>query len=92
MTLSESILGKRISDLSQSDLETYFTVGRKEANNIEFKSYIDHPAQGGSIISRDKEKLQKIFSSIGAFLNTGGGILIWGAPTGNKLAGDRDPK
>jgi hypothetical protein len=90
MTLSETIFGRRVSELTQSDLESYFQTHKKESNNLEFKSYVDRPSQQGSATSRDKEKLNKIFTSICAFLNTGGGILIWGSPVGSKLPGETE--
>jgi Putative DNA-binding domain len=90
MTISESFLGKIIAEITETDLTIYFQLPRKESDNIEYKSYVDHPHEGGTVSSRDKKKLAKIFTSIVAFLNTSGGLLIWGAPHGNPLPDERE--
>jgi hypothetical protein len=90
MTISESFFGKKINDLAEQDLFNYFSTVRKESDNIEYKSYVDHSSEGGTQESRNKKKYSKILESITAFLNTGGGILIWGAPRGEKLTGETE--
>lgn len=68
--LIENIFGKNLENLQVEDLIEFFEQERKETFNLEFKS-------GGV-------SLEKIYSEISAFLNTGGGILIIGTPDKNK--------
>jgi hypothetical protein len=72
MTYTESILGKKIFDLTYQDIETFFITEKEENLNLEFKSY---PAQGNH---KDKENVIK--KSVCALLNSEGGVIIWGAP------------
>lgn len=72
MSYSKSILGKDIFDLNYQDIELFFQNEREESLNLEFKSYVN---QGPY-----KDKENAIKKSVCAFLNSEGGILIWGAP------------
>lgn len=78
MTYSESILGKKISDLTLKDIEDFFQCNREESLNLEFKSY---PAKGDH-----KEKEIAVKKTVCALLNSEGGIVIWGAPSEVTLA------
>lgn len=71
MSLCETYFGKPINKLKWEDIETFFKVERKESEHLEFKS--------GRFSSKD-ELFNKLHTSISAFLNTGGGIYIVGAP------------
>src|SRR4030095_1215138 len=82
MTFSKSFFDKELTELKHADLVKFFESPKKEGNNIEFKSYKDVAHPGTTKSARDKEKLQKILSSVCAFLNTDGGLLVWGAPEG----------
>jgi hypothetical protein len=90
MTISETFLQKKIENIDENDLVTYFQKPRKESDRIEYKSYTDHPSEGGTVNSRDKKKLAKIFWTVVAFLNTDGGLLIWGAPKGSQLPDEKE--
>jgi hypothetical protein len=85
MSITKSFFDKELAELQHADLIKFFELPKKEGNNIEFKSYKDFAIQGTTKSSRDKEKLQKILSSVCAFLNTDGGLIIWGAPEGKPL-------
>ncbi|MBV6440988.1 MAG: ATP-binding protein [Haliscomenobacteraceae bacterium CHB4] len=66
--MTENILGRKIEDIDAADLVEYFTTGRKESDLLEFKSIV------GPL---DK---QKVMRTICAFLNSSGGVIVWGAP------------
>ncbi|UXD67761.1 ATP-binding protein [Sphingobacterium faecium] len=67
----KQILGKSIRDLTIEDLKEYFSESKEETEILEFKS-----GHG------DFEKIfnNNILRTICAFLNSSGGVLIWGAP------------
>ena len=73
---SKLYFNKNLEDLVYEDLTTYFIDERIESDKLEFKSYNQ---KGNS-----SEKFNGICKSIAAFLNSGGGLLIWGAPSGAK--------
>lgn len=66
MTICESIFQKKLYDLTVADLEAFFAEPQEENAILEFK-------EG----STDVQKLHK---EVAAFLNTEGGLLIYGAP------------
>jgi hypothetical protein len=68
-----------ISQVSETDLVQFFTTQQEESDTLELKSYINYN-DGKSKPEKNKEKLNSIISTICAFLNSEGGILIWGAP------------
>jgi hypothetical protein len=72
MTYSESILGKKIGDLTLNHIEEFFQTNREESLNLEFKSY---PQQG-----KHDAKEYAVKRAVCALLNSEGGIVIWGAP------------
>ena len=77
-----NFFGKNIKDINQDDLTTYFAQPRREADNLEFKSYPP---------TADFEKsLQKILKTVCAFLNSAGGMIIWGAPGGSRPNGETE--
>ena len=69
--------GKRISDLNFIDIENFFVESREESDQIEFKSFNE----------RDNlnQQLEPIIRTACAFLNSSGGIVIAGAPTGQEV-------
>lgn len=80
MDYSKKVFGKSINDLTYQIVEDYFNEEREESNSIEFKSY---SAQHGNL----NKNLDGVIRGICAFLNSDGGIVIWGAPEGIKVEG-----
>jgi hypothetical protein len=70
--LTHLILGHSIDSIGYAQVETYFSDVRDETNNLEFKSYTS---------SDDFNKnFENLLAPICSFLNSDGGVLIWGAP------------
>jgi hypothetical protein len=86
-SLIDSIFGKSIHSLTKDDISTFFKTEKRETDVIEFKSYVDEEKPGTNKRDRDKEKLKDIIRTVCGFLNSDGGILIWGAPKGQKKSG-----
>lgn len=82
MTLSERIFSKPITELTYSDIESYFTQARSETDLIEFKGY-----GSGKTIEDNFNGVHKAFC---AMLNSQGGIIVWGAPYGVKATGQKE--
>lgn len=82
MDFTKILLRKELRDLLYPDIEDYFKVSRKESNTIEFKSY----TSSGEIDSQ----YNAIYKTICGFLNSDGGLLIWGAPSGQKMPGKKE--
>jgi hypothetical protein len=74
--ITELIFKKNLQELTIDDLKSFFLSEQKESNVLEFKS-ID----SSDIQNQDNA----IIKTLSAFLNTEGGILIWGSPKGHKL-------
>lgn len=74
--------GKPLAELQYADIEHFFTNEHSESDQIEFKSFNPN----GPLES----KLAGIIEGITAFLNSSGGLLIWGAPEGSKVAGRKE--
>jgi hypothetical protein len=82
--LSSLLLGKPLGELTLPDLQHYFQQAKTESNKLEFKSFtIGFPADS------DKEE-RNILRTICGFLNSEGGILIWGSPTGIAQPGQKE--
>lgn len=79
MSLIEQYFGKNVVDVTYQDIEHFFSIEKTESDKIEFKSYVE----GGN----EKEKENGIIRSIAGFLNSGGGLIIWGSPKGEKVEG-----
>jgi len=80
MDFSKIYFGKDQLDLQYQDLVAFFQSAKEESNKIEFKSFsINH--------STSYKDLPIVTRSICAFLNSEGGIVIWGAPQGKKIPG-----
>jgi hypothetical protein len=82
MGFAKQLFGKSLRELTYSDIESYFQSERKENDTLEFKSY---PSRGNS-----QDKLKGIFKSVCAFLNSSGGIIVWGAPEGTVVGTDKE--
>ena len=78
MNYSKSYFNKNLIELNYQDIIDYFIEEQEESDKIEFKSFVE---QHGNFNS----KLEGVIRGICAFLNSDGGILIWGAPIGEKL-------
>ncbi|HLP52635.1 MAG TPA: ATP-binding protein [Chitinophagales bacterium] len=84
MNYSELFFGKSdITDLSYSDILSYFKDEKEESDKIEYKSFVVDEKDLGGIPAKEKG----ILRAICAFLNSEGGIIIWGAPKGALVAG-----
>lgn len=75
MDYSLSYFGKSIENLTYSDISNFFIEEQEESERIEFKAY---SKQYGNF----NKNLDGVIRAICAFLNSDGGILIWGAPEG----------
>ena len=75
--------GKSLKDITENDLIIFFSESRAETDNIEYKSYPK---------TADWEAgLNKLLKTISSMLNGSGGIVIWGAPLGQKPEGSKEP-
>src|SRR5581483_10107997 len=88
--MTNAVFGKALLDLQTSDMAHFFSSPKKESNTIEFKAYVDQQLPGTTKQKRDEEKISEIIRTLCAFLNSDGGILIWGAPKGQRIAGDTE--
>lgn len=75
---------KNLHELTFEDIENFFLEEKEESDKIEFKSFYDE---------EDKDfdkKRNKVLKSISGFLNSEGGIIIWGAPCGQNVEGKKE--
>ncbi|WP_169628042.1 AlbA family DNA-binding domain-containing protein [Flavobacterium soli] len=77
MNFSETYFAKNLEDLIITDITNYFATAKEESTKIEFKAF---HAQFGNF----NKNLEGVIRGLCAFLNSEGGILIWGAPLGVK--------
>lgn len=77
INFSNNYFGKNLEELGYSDISGFFTTEKEESDKIEFKAY--HPTFGNL-----SKNLEGVIRGICALLNSGGGILIWGAPLAKK--------
>ncbi|MNK82667.1 Divergent AAA domain protein [compost metagenome] len=70
---SHNYFGKDLEALTQNDLTDYFSTVKEESDKIEFKAY--HQQYGNF-----NKNIEGVIRGICAFLNSNGGLLIWGAP------------
>lgn len=68
---------EKISDIIYEDVLEYFVDEKPESDKIEYKSFVDDENEKNKNL-----KDQKILKSICGFLNSEGGLIIWGAPKG----------
>lgn len=79
---ARTYFGKSLTNLQYTDIERFFAKEHSESDQIEFKSFNPN----GPL----EAKLLGIIEGVTAFLNSSGGLLIWGAPEGVKVAGKRE--
>jgi len=82
MDYCKAHFGKSINDITLHDVKLYFKTDRYETDQLEFKSI----NKEGNV----NDKFSAIYKSTCAFLNSSGGLLIWGAPIGNKVSGKNE--
>lgn len=80
MSYSTSHFGKALNDLTLDDIAHFFSTERIETDQLEFKSF------RGDIVN----SYRGIIRTICAFLNSKGGLLIWGSPSGVTVEGRRE--
>lgn len=73
---------KPLNNLEYQDIVDFFVEPKEETTTVEFKSF---SRQYGVF----EQNLRGVTKGICAFLNSEGGILIWGAPEGKKLPGQK---
>lgn len=74
---SKQLFAKDIEELELEDIKRYFSSEKNESDKLEFKAF--HNSYGNF-----QKNLEGVIRGICAFLNSDGGILIWGAPLGQK--------
>lgn len=83
MELSKQLFQKNLSDVTYEDVVDFFKFERQETAVLEFKS--------------GRAEVEKITQEVCAFLNTDGGLIIYGAPeetkiqSGNRYFGELTP-
>ena len=82
MDFSKIIFNKELRELQYSDIETYFQSSRKESNILEFKSF-------APVIEIDSQ-LTNIYKISCGFLNSDGGLVVWGSPEGKRIQGKNE--
>lgn len=68
----KDLFQKELRELKAGDIEAYFQDPLEESDMLEYKSF------AGNAGLKEREKI--ILKTICGFLNSSGGILIWGAP------------
>lgn len=77
MSYSQHFFGKKLDEIAEQDLLDFFLEPKEETDRIEFKAGIDKR-------TGKRTDIDIVLSSFNAFLNSAGGLLIWGAPYGVK--------
>lgn len=77
---TEELFNQPIDKITQLDLERYFLQERDETLFLEFKSFTDKVEDKRSKSVKEAERIRGVLKTIDAFLNSSGGLLIWGAP------------
>jgi len=80
--LGENYFGVALKDLVYQDILDFFNQPQSESQKIEFKSY--------STTQTFDQQIRVLFKSTCSFLNSEGGILIWGAPVGTTPPGQTE--
>jgi hypothetical protein len=76
MDYAKQLLGKSLRELTYKDVSDFFTVPRTESDLLEFKSW---PPE-----AKEQDVWAGVYRGMSAFLNSTGGLIIWGAPKGVK--------
>lgn len=77
---AKKLFGYPIDKIDQEILERYFQQERDETLFLKFKSFTDKPEDTRSRSKKEAERIKGVLKNIDAFLNSSGGLLIWGAP------------
>lgn len=90
MIFTKSYFGKeKIDEITYEDVVKFFGEEQQESDKIEFKSFVSSEELSRKAdLLRDKEK--GIIKSISGFLNSEGGMLIWGSPVGEIVDGKKE--
>jgi|GEM_PF-636837 len=80
---SELLFEKKLAEVTYDDVVVYFSTGKLENQHIEFKSYFVSEKAKQQESHKDREKA--IIRTICGFLNSYGGIIIWGSPEGKVV-------
>lgn len=70
----KQFFGKSLLDLTYEDVQLFFEEEREESNILEFKSGQTNVQEFDGTLNK------KIIRAIASFLNSEGGLLIWGSP------------
>ena len=81
----EEILQKPIDQITEQDLVDYFQQERDETLFLEFKSYLDKSEDKRPPSVKAAEKERGVIKAVSAFLNSSGGLVIWGAPESKEV-------
>ncbi len=84
MDYVKKYFGKELNELVYDDVQDFFIEEKDESDKIEYKSYFSD--------EKDKyeDKLNAVIKTICALLNSEGGLIIWGAPIGQKVTGKKE--
>lgn len=82
MNYSQIYFGTDRENLTWQIVEDFFKTEKTENDTLEFKSF--------SSASKLDSLYDGLCKSLAAFLNSEGGILIWGAPVGTKITGKKE--
>lgn len=80
MEFTKSYFGKELEDLVYQDIVDFFFEEKEESDKTEFKAF---SSKYGNL----NKNFEGVIRCICGFLNSIGGILIWGAPEGRKVEG-----
>lgn len=72
MSYIEQFLGKKAQELTYHDIQNFFAREQDENDKMEFKSYHGN--------ERENDMYNNLLECVCGFLNSSGGLLIWGAP------------
>jgi hypothetical protein len=78
---AEQNFGKPLTKITLKDLNDFFAIEHEESDTLEFKSYYEHGQNNHT------HKENGVLKTICAYLNSSGGLLIWGAPVGHTPPG-----
>jgi hypothetical protein len=84
MSYARLFFGKEINEITYGDVENFFTDEKEESDKIEFKSYYSVYENHFS------QKESGIIRAVCGMLNSEGGLIIWGAPKGQSVAGKKE--
>jgi hypothetical protein len=76
---SQLFFNKPIGQVELKDVQDFFAEAKVETDTLEFKSF------GGNEKGGLDQKYAALFRTISGFLNSNGGLLIWGAPKDEEL-------